>query len=182
MTITNVKVPYSPVIVRYRGLFDWGGLYLTMADWFKRNRYYLHEEMYKHKVPSPRGAEQELRWIAEISVNEWIKHTIVLDIHLWDMTEVEVVKDGKKKLLTNARLEIVMRGTLTTDWQNKFEKNKFTRALGQFYDKYVIRRELESVFGDMLVYRMFNLQSHIKKFLDMQAHWNEYVGYLGENR
>lgn len=175
-------VPYTPIILRYRGLFDWDGLYLAIADWLKRYRYILHEETYKHKVPSPMGAEQELRWFADIEVNDYIKFRITLDFHLWDMTEVEVVRDGKKKLLTNARMQIEMRGTIWADWQDKFEKNNFTRALRSFYHNYVIRRDLDSVYGDMLIYRMSNLHAYIKKLLDMQTAWQEYAGYLGENR
>ncbi len=178
----TIDVPNTWITLRYRGLFDWDGLYLAIADWFKRYRFYLHEEMYKHKVPSPKGAEQELMWYGDVEVNEYIKFRITLWFHLWDMTEVEVVRNGKKKLLTNARLEIRMRGKVTADWQNRFEANKLTRALRRFYNRYVIRRELESLWGDMLIYRMFNLHAYIKKYLDMQAQWHEYAGYMGENR
>ncbi len=171
-----------PILIRYRGLFDFEGLYQAMADWFKRYRYILHEETYKHKVPSPLGAEQEIHWYAEIDVTEYIRFRIDVDFHLWDMTEIEVVRNGKKKILTSARLEIRIRGKLITDWQGKFEKNRFTRALRHLYNEYMLRREIESYWGDMLIYRMFNLQAYIKKYLDMQAQHSAYEGYLGENR
>jgi hypothetical protein len=180
--VTKTKVPNPGVRIRYSGLFDFDGLYSAMADWFKRYRYYLHEEMYKHKVPSPLGAEQEMFWYADSEVSEYIKFKINVYFHLWDMTEVEVVKDGKKRILTNARIEIKIWGDLITDWQDKFEKNKFTRMLRGLYNSYMLRREVESYWGDMLIYRIFNLQSYVKKYLDMQTASNEYEGYLGENR
>ena len=171
----------DPIILRYQGLFDWSGLYKSMVDWLKKYRFYFHEQTYKHKVPSPKGAEQELRWFAEVDVNDYIRFKMTIEIHLWDMTEVEVVKDGKKKVLTNARMEIVLLGDLILDWMNKFEKSKFTRALRDFYNKYIIRREIESFYGDMLYYRMWNFHSYIKKYLDLQTQWHEYEGYLGES-
>ncbi len=168
--------------IRYSGIFDWDGLYLAIADWFKRYRYFFHEETYKHKVPSPFGAEQELDWWGEIEVNEYIKFKIRVEFHIWDMTEVEIVKDGKKKLLTNARIQIKLSGVLTRDFQGKFDKNKWTKALRTFYNEYMFRRLFESGYSDMLYYRMWNLHTYIKKYLDMQTAWNEYTGYLGENR
>ena len=168
--------------IRYRGLFDWGGLYYAIGDWFKRYNYYLHEETYKHKVPSPRGAEQELHWYADIEMNEFIKFRIYVDFHLWDMTELEVVKNGKKKLLTNARIEISIHGRITWDWQGRFERNKLTRVLQGLWVKHIFRREVTSLWGDMLYYRMWNLHSYIKKKLDMQTQYHAYAGYLGEER
>ena len=156
-------------IIRYRGLFDWDGLYQAMADWFKRYRFILHEETYKHKVPSPRGAEQELRWIATSDVTDYIRFKIVVDFHLWDMTEVEIVRDGKKKLLTNARIQITLKNTLITDWQNRFEKNSFTRMLRGLWDGYIERRMIESGYGDIIFYRTWDLHAYIKKYLDMQT-------------
>jgi hypothetical protein len=168
--------------IRYRGLFDWDGLYYHISDWFKRYRYYLVEQMYKHKVPSPLGAEQELFWWGEKELTDFVRFRIEVEFHLWDMTEIEVIKDGKKKTLTNARLEIKISGKLIFDWQDKFERNKFTRALRTLYLGYIYRREATSLWGDMIYYRMWNLHAYIKKYLDLQADWHAYEGYLGENR
>jgi len=168
--------------VRYRGLFDFSGLYNSMADWFKHYRYVLHEEMYKHKVPSPSGAEQELSWWAEEEVNEFIKFRMEVEFHLWDMTEIEVVKDGKKKQLTNARIEIKLKAVLIHDWQDRFEQSKFTRMLRSLYWSVIYRREATGFWTDMIYYRTLGLQAHIKQYLDLQTKWHAYEGYLGENR
>ncbi|MBI4153188.1 hypothetical protein HY497_01575 [Candidatus Woesearchaeota archaeon] len=169
-------------VIRYKGLFDWEGLYYSIADWYKRYRFYLIEEMYKHKVPTPLGAEQELHWYGTLDLTEFVQFRIDTSFHLWDMTEVEVVKNGKKKLLTNARIEIKVEGTLTFDYQNKFEKNKLTRVLKALWLNYLYRREATTLWQDTLYYRMLGLVAHIKKYLDMQGKSHEYAGYLGEER
>ncbi len=168
--------------IRYRGLFDWGQLYYAIADWFKRYRFYLHEETYKHKVPSPRGAEQELDWYGTVEMNEFIRFRINVKFHIWDMTELEVIKNGKKKVLTNGRIEIKLDGMIYYDWQDTFERNKLSRALRSLWVKHIYRREVTSFWGDMLYYRMWNLHAHIKKNMDMQAQYHAYAGYLGEER
>ena len=170
---------YPPIRVRYNGLFDFDGLYAAMTDWAKNYGYLWEEESYKHKVPSPKGAEQEWLWFAEKNVTDYIHYKLMILGHIWDMTEVE--KEGKRKKLTNGRFEIIIIGTLTTDWQKKWGQNKFSRFLGRMYEKYVMVKEIETIYGDQLWYRMWNLQAVLKKFFDMQTKWHEYKRYLGEN-
>ena len=152
-----------------------------MTDWAKNYGYLWEEESYKHKVPSPKGAEQEWLWFAEKNVTDYIHYKLMILGHIWDMTEVEVEKEGKRKKLTNGRFEIIIIGTLTTDWQKKWGQNKFSRFLGRMYEKYVMVKEIETIYGDQLWYRMWNLQAVLKKFFDMQTKWHEYKRYLGEN-
>lgn len=180
--MASETLPIPGGTIRYNGLFDFDGLYFAISEWFKKYRYWFHETSYKHKVPNPRGAEQELDVHGELEITDFIKFNISLNIRTWDMTEVEIVKNGQKKLLTKARLQVKLFGKIEYDWQNKFTKNAFTRALFRLYYAVFYRKEMTSIWGDMLVYRMFNLHHHIKKYIDMQTQYNAYEGYLGENR
>lgn len=169
--------------IRYQGLFDFDGLYLAAVDWCKSHRYYFHELDLKHKVPSPLGAEQEIWWRMDANITEFVKFDIAVEIHMWEMTEVEVIKDGKKKVLTNARIQIDLTGQYKTDYQGKFSKGgKFQVWMGKILTNYVWKKELTTGYGDMLYYRMWNLHTLFKKYLDMQTAWNEYAGYLKENK
>jgi hypothetical protein len=96
------------------------------------------------------------------------------------MTEVEVVKDNVKKILTNARLELSISGTLTLDYQKRWERSPFWAAVGDFYHKYIIKKEWETVLWDEMWYRMHKLHALIKDYMDLQAKGYEYKGYLGE--
>ena len=106
--------------LRYNGLFDFDGLYAAVIDWAKNYNFMWHEVDYKHKVPSPSGAEQELKWMMTKQVTEFIHYSIIFTIHIWDMLEVQVENDGRKRALTTARLYIWIDGTLTYDWQKRF--------------------------------------------------------------
>lgn len=173
------KQDLPPIIIRYTGLFEFEGIYKIIIDWCKNYGYTWEEETYKHKVPSPRGAEQEFRWIAEKEVTDYLKYKIEMEAHGWDMTEIVMEKDGKKKSLTNARFEIIIKGIVITDWQGKWKKGRLPQFLGNIYEKFVIRRELDGLYADGLFYRLLSLQTLLKKFFDMQTKWNEYKGYLG---
>jgi hypothetical protein len=167
-------------IIRYNGLFDFNGLYQLMTDWCKNYGYIWREKFYKHKVPSHQGAEQEISWICEKDVTEWIHYTIDIYFHIWDLKEIEISSDSKNKPLSSGRIEITIRPVLSWDWQEKFKGGKFTEWMGKAYAK-LYQKELESVYYDTLHYRALNLQNLIKKFLDMQAKKHEYKGYLEEN-
>ena len=172
---------FPPIRIRYNGIFDFDALYAAMIDWAKNYGYIWEEETYKHKVPSPAGAEQEWGWHVDKDVSDYLHFKILILGHLWDMKEVEVEKDGKRKKLISGRFEIVMIGMMTTDWQKRWGKNKLSKFLGKIYEKYVIVKELENIYGDQLWYRMYNLQAVLKKFFDMQTKWHEYKRYLGED-
>ena len=92
------------ITLRYSGLFDFDGMYAAIVDWAKNYGYMYHEADFKHKVPSPSGAEQEFKWILTKKVTEYLKYEIWITVHMWDLLEVEVEENGKKKPLSNARL------------------------------------------------------------------------------
>lgn len=179
--MTKIPVGPGPIYVRYTGLFDFDALYTAIVDWCKNEGYLWEEETYKHKVPSALGAEQEWKWHAEKEVTSYIKYEIKIEAHIWDRTEVEVTKDKKRKKLTNGRFQLILNGNVITDWQKKWEKNKFSRFLGKLYEEHIIRKEIENIYHDQLYYRLWNLQAIIKKFFDVQTKWHEYKKYLGED-
>jgi len=167
-------------IVRYEGLFDFDGVYNAMTSWFKMYGYIWQEETYKHKVKF-KGAEQQWIWTGEKEITDYIKYNIRIEGHSWDITEIEVEKDGRKKTLMNGRMQLIIEPTLNLDWQNRWGQNKFSRWLGGLYEKYVLVKEIESVYFDQLSYRVWNLQAVLKKYFDMQTKWHSYAKYLGEN-
>jgi len=167
--------------VRYNGLFDFDGLYAAVISWAKNYGYMWHEKTYKHKVPDPAGAEMEWSWVLSKNVTEYIAYSIKMTVHSWSLRDVEVEMDGKKKMLTNARLEIQIEGSFSWDWQKRFAKGgRFGKWLGKAYEK-LYAKEIESIWFDQLNYRMMDLQSLIKKFYNMQTKKYVYKGYLGEH-
>ena len=166
--------------IRYKGLFDFDGLYNLIAAWMKARGYWFEETKYKHKVPLPTGAEQEITFKGSKDVTEFYQHNIVVDFHLWDMTEVEVEVKGVKKTLTNARLEIVISGALNVDYEGRFEETTFWQNVRDFFLKYVLKQDLETIWYDELRYRLYRLHAAIKEFMDMQTKGYEYQGYLGD--
>ncbi len=170
-----------PITVRYNGLFDLDGLYAAATDWAKNFGYLWHEKIYKHKVPTKKGAEQELLWELTKNVTEYISHTITLTWHIWEMTEVTVETNGSQKKLTSARLYVKIGGHMTYDRQKMFKGKPFYAKLGRWYRNVVLKKEIEGGYFDTFYYRVWNLHALFKKYFDMQTKKYAYKSYLGEN-
>ena len=175
------KVPLDKHYIKYKGLCDFDGLYNLIVQWFKSKGYKVTEKVYKHKVPSALGAEQEITLVAEREVTEFYKYNISIELFIRDMTEVEVETDGQKKNLSNLRMEIIRTGGVEADDEKKYDTSFLMQKLRSFYVWYVMKEDL-FMWWDELRYRMYKLHGVIKDYLDMQAKGNEYVGYLGDQK
>ncbi len=171
--------PMPDITLRYNGLFDFDGMYVAVTDWAKNYGFMWHEVDYKHKVPSPAGAEQELTWSMSKNVTEYIRFEILLVLHLWDLTEVQVEKKGKPKSLSNARIYIVMKNKVIFDHKNIGKGGKFTSWLSDKYLELTFKNKSE--YLDQLYYRAWNLHAILKKYFDMQTKKYAYKGYMGED-
>jgi hypothetical protein len=172
-------MPIQRSIIRYNGLFDFDGMYAAITDWAKNYGFMWHEVDYKHKVPSPDGAEQEWVWAMYKDVNDFVKYKYQLKVHMWDMQEVEVEIDGKKKTLTKGRIYFWIDGDMTYDWQGRFKGSRFKEWMGRFYEK---TKDPElSEYWDTIKYRGLQLNALIKKYFDMQTQHNSHAMYLKEN-
>lgn len=174
--------PYKlpKLTIRYKGVLDLEGLYRVFVQWLKARRYWFHETTYKHKVPSPFGAEEEIMFHAERKCTEYYRHDIDIYFHIWDQQPVEIIKEGKKQKLIKAKFEIQIKGTLVTDYQGKFDKTAFMQKLRDFMHRHIIKERLESIWADELYYRTLKLQAVIKDYIGMYTKSHEYAGYLGD--
>jgi hypothetical protein len=174
------KMPLELIHLRYNGLFDYDAFYAAFVDWSKDNGYLWLESIFKHKVPSPAGAEQEILWELKKNVTEFVKYEIKINAHIWDMLEVHIDVGGKQKSLTNARIDIQIQPVVLLDWQKRFQGGGMQRFFSKMYWK-IMSDEIENVYVDQLYYRMWNLQATMKKYFDMQTKAYPYEKYLGED-
>jgi hypothetical protein len=163
-------------MIKYRGIFDIEGLFKKTYDWMIHQGYEVYEKKYKHKVPDPRGAEDEVTLSGYRKVNGYVRFTLDVDFHIWDMRYVDVVKEGAKKKMVTARIKILFQPTVQLDYSNRFAGSKFLLALQDFYHKFIIRQDIQNYWEDEIWYRTLKLQRVIKDFLDMETKTNASEG------
>jgi hypothetical protein len=160
--------------LKVNGVFDFESVYRAMHDWFVGQKYYFEEILYKHKVPSPAGAEEHIRWKGWRKVTEYVKFNIYVYIIMWDMKEIEVIKNGEKKKLTKARIKIEFNGDCELDYSKQFEKTPFLKKLGQFYNEFVAKKKIDTVYTDQLYYMILKLYTVAKEQMELETKSNMY--------
>ncbi|MBU0666381.1 MAG: hypothetical protein ABIC91_00490 [Nanoarchaeota archaeon] len=159
--------------VKYKGIFDWGGLYQLIAQWLYNRKYEVHENRYKDKESTPWGNEIEVTVNAHRRITAYIRYTFTIDYHLWDAKEIEVVEDGKKVKKTQGRILVSINAGLQLDWTDKFKGSKFNELLGKLI-KTIKKKEIKILHEDYQEYENYALQTEIKKFLKMETDRHEY--------
>ena len=90
-------------------------------------------------------------------------------LETFDLRDVDVVlKDGTKKKMSKGRLWVQIRGRVDVDYEGLWDKSAFLAQLKNFYNKYIIKKRIESVWWDQLQYKIvLALHALIKERLKM---------------
>ena len=160
-------------LMRFSGIFDFDGLYKIMVNWFGDRNYDFSEPLYKDK-PMEGGREVEIEWFAEKKIDPMYKYIVKVFFHLWEVQPVEVILEGEKKMLTKARMEIKLQGVIDVDYQDRWGRSEFRKKLFMFYLKYIIMKKFELTVVDPFYYRIYDLHTLIKDFLNMASKGSAY--------
>jgi hypothetical protein len=164
-----------PLNIKYKGVFDYDGMYKMMHAWIIHKRFLFQEDTYKDKVSTPFGNEIEIKWYAEKKVTEFVMEIIRVEFHIWDFSEVEVIKGGRKVKMAKARMEMKFFADLVLDYSKKFSKgSEFSQKLGKFYLENVIYWDWRIKYANSLEYSVYDLHTKVKKFLNMDTGSNAY--------
>ncbi len=158
----------EPVKVRYKGFYDFRGLYTLLRTWLTTHDYQIHEKVFKEKPATHMGMETELDWDAVRKETPFIKYHIDFKMIYSDTEEIEVVKNGEKKPSNKGRVEIIMNPYLEYDWQGKYG-TKFLKILLEILWKRILYNEWKKKYEDELMKQVTLLGEDVKKFLNMHA-------------
>lgn len=164
-------------LIRYRGLFDYEGLYQQIRNWLTDRRYEFHEKRYKDK-PMTYGREIELEWWAQRPVDEWVRYKITVSWHIWDGQEKIIEEAGRKKKLMQGRILLTLGYELETDWAGIMKEGDGWYGKLKGHCKKVIdtvrKNEIGVKYEDALHYDTLRLHTEIKKFLNMYTKVSAY--------
>ena len=158
--------------LRYVGTLDYEKFLSAIRKWYSVEGYEFHEMQYKHKVPSPAGMDQEMRWTGWKKMNPYVRYWVDVFFHAWDMKEVDMVEDGQRVKRMSCRLLVEFSGQVELDFTKRFAGSKFLQGLQDWYHKYIIRKEIENLWYDELYYKVLKIYSTAKKALDLATAHN----------
>lgn len=175
MAIPEQKQPFTPpVTVKHRGFFNFQEVITAIQDFFSENYYdTVQWAQYKFKIPSPAGAEYEIEVKGSRKVTEYVKFHQRVYLRVFDMREVEIVRDGKKVKTNDGRLHVEVKPTVEFDWQGRFKKGgafgKFYQWLHDFFRGHIIKYKIEDYWIDNLLIEQGRLVKKIQATLGQEV-------------
>lgn len=160
MSRTDKITPGKGLTIIYNGLFDFSKLYKDMHDWFIEYKYYFQEQQHEDK-PKGKGRELKITWKGERNVDDYAKFVVGVYFFLEEFNKVENLDSGK--LLVEISAAVVL------DYKESWQAKPFGNFLFKAYNKYVIKKKIESQYYSKLYDEVLSLQKIAKTILDLYS-------------
>lgn len=165
MAKPNTRLNQMPINIKFTGIFDMNKLLRTISSWYSREYYNFAEKKHKYKVD-----KREIELHGDRKINEYVRLNIDVSLFAFDLKDVEVMKEGKKLKMQQARLMVEINGIVELDWQQKrFAGSKFLQNLQDWYHKNIIRQTITEEWEDSLYFKMQQLARLINAELEMEG-------------
>jgi len=146
-------------------IFDLGELYKILFKWFEIYGYELWEKEYK-EIDEQQGKHVEIFWQAERKIDAYIKFVIEINYLILGMQSIEIEKGGVKVKTKKSDTEFRISSYLLFDYDNKWSKTEFHRAIRSIYDKYLARARIDKLETE-IVEETNNVVAEIKAFMNL---------------
>jgi hypothetical protein len=163
------KIPECEFFLYKSGVYDLNAIHKTVTKWFKHHRFTPYEPVYKDKPGKFGGREINLEIYGTRKITGYIKYEIHVVFKGWDINDVEVTINGKKVKKQKGRLRLAINSILITDYEGRFEENRFLEKVRAFYEKYIIKKEIQTKYEAELWGITYDLHGKLKQLLELEA-------------
>jgi hypothetical protein len=154
--------------IKYKGTFSFKDFYLFCHDWLTTEaELFLSENKYKEKI-SGDSKKIDIEWVGIKKLTDYFRFDIKITFQLIGLTEIEI-QEGSKKIKTNqGTIEMKVKGTLTRDYDGKFEKTATKKFLRSIYEKWVIASRIEQ-YEEKIIEKSDEFLNQAKAYLDLEG-------------
>ncbi len=156
-------------LIRYRGIFDFDGLYKFIVKWIKDHDFDFYETRVMDKPPY-----KIHKLMGRKKINFMVMFVIHTELWLWEAKPVKIIKNGKTKTLTEARMKILISGDIIWDYDGDFEKSQGLKKMENFLNWKILYHENLLKYLDYFDYYLHDYMTEIKKYLEMETASNAY--------
>ncbi|NOZ80195.1 MAG: hypothetical protein GXP63_00860 [DPANN group archaeon] len=161
----NILSPDEKLLLKYKGIFDLDEMLEMAQEWYHQRGFHFHEHKFKAQ-DLQQGGEAYFYWTGFRNDTEFLRVWVHLYFHFWDLEQVDVVKDKKKKTMMRGRMKVQFQGFIEIDYKNKYETSKFMETLREFYWKTIYLKRIQ-VYGDKIEYELHGFHEKFKQLLSM---------------
>jgi len=151
------------------GVFDFGAIHKIIREWYTKHRFTPFEKVYKSKPSKYMGREVIDEWMGTRKITGYIRYNVYVEIKAWDVVDVEVPIGKKKVKKQKSRIRVRVWSELETDYEGRFSENIFLEKVRNFYEKYIIKKEIETKYEAEIWMMTYDLHGKLKQALEMEA-------------
>lgn len=154
--------------LKYEGLLDFKEFYKFCYQWLtEETELDVAENKYSEKITGDtKGIKVE--WKGTRKVTDYFKFQVDVKFELNNITNVEIVQDGKKIKMNKGIVEMTVKGNLIRDYEGKFEKTSSQKFMRSIYEKWVIYSRIKE-YEDKIVNDCNEFLTQSKAFLDLEG-------------
>ncbi|MFP4523229.1 MAG: hypothetical protein ACOCQQ_01875 [Candidatus Nanoarchaeia archaeon] len=179
---TKINAYAKPLEIRFKGLYDYDNLLPTIRSYFEEHEFdTLRDTGFKYKAGSgPAGTEVDIKIEGVRFVSHYIKITLKIKGHAWNVNRKEQDYHGQKKKVTGGKIQLYVECTAELDYANMFapkNPSKQKKAMLDWMknildDQYTGLQAGENyVTGQVFIRSLASdLQRRVKQYLNMECY------------
>ena len=163
--MVETKIVVDGLTLSYEGLFSATEFYMMIDRFFRDHMYDKRETQNLEKV-EPQGKYIELELQPYRKMSDYIRFVIRMRLRMFNVTEVEIEKDGHKVKLNKGRVNMVFDGFLETDYEGRWEGKPSYVFIRTVFDKFIYKMYTQK-FEAQLTEDVNTLYNQLKAFLNL---------------
>lgn len=158
------------IYIKHRGFFDFSKALKTIGTFYREEDFHMvYFPKHKAKPPRATGVEHEIEYEGKKRVTDYIMLHINVFFHVFDLRDVEIIRDGKKLKLQEGKVAVEIYPMLELDYQKRFDGNKFLQWLQDFYHNYIIKYKIGDYWEDMVFIKANEMAKQIQSALGQEV-------------
>ena len=159
--------PQPSTTITHNGFFDSAALTNAIRDWYLKNDYFVQVPSHKQEIKET-GRKYDQDWKGEKKITEYVKYKVDVTVHVHNINDVEVIKDGQKIRTSEAQVFVKVDPILELDWQKKFSGTKFLSWLDKIFREKILKYKIGDYWEDMVLAEGGSMASAIRNALGVE--------------
>lgn len=159
------KQQIASVMAKPKGVFDMKDYYKFLYQLITSLGYIVNEKDYSQKDVAS-GKDIEFHWICEMLVSDYTKFEIWIECKVRGLQDVQVMREGVKEKKNKGEVELTIKGSIITDWQDRWEKQPLLKFLKGFFDRYLHKPTFEG-YITRLWENVYLVENEVKAFFEL---------------
>lgn len=152
---------------KFKGTFSLSSYYNLKYDILRRLGYIVVETKYRVKN-IPGSSELEFAWDAYKNADSYTRYRIRAKTLIVGLEKKEIMLEGVPVAMEKGDVELELKCSLITDYDNRWQTNPILKMFKPFYDRYIYRpvfKEHENAVAN----HMYTVENAMKEFFKMET-------------